>query len=228
MTGLKFKLTINSRNKKTGVMPTTMSSKNTCPSSCVLLKNGCYGSLGHTNIWWTRLNETGLNFSELVSGIEKLPPTTIWRHNVVGDLIPTTDNGTEICYESLDEIVKANNKGNKKGFCFTHHPLSENNVKAIRHANDNGFTVNHSTDNKNQAISEFKKYGIPTVTILESDAPQKQEIDGVKIIVCPEQTTGIPCSVCRICTKSDRKFIIGFRAHGVAKKKVNLIATQQI
>jgi hypothetical protein len=50
-----------------------------------------------------------------------------------------------------------------------------------------------------------------------------QTIDGVKIVACPaEKTERINCSKCMLCAK-DRDYVIGFRAHGKRKKKVQKI-----
>ena len=43
-------------NAKTGPIPVTTSSKNTCPDSCQLKGNGCYAEVGRVNIHWQKVS----------------------------------------------------------------------------------------------------------------------------------------------------------------------------
>jgi len=210
-------------NSKTGVMPVTSSSKDTCPSTCPLKGGkGCYAENHWANIQWDKLTEgkTGFPFDGLVKAIKDLPKNALWRMNEKGDL--SHDSG-HIDTAKLQAIVKAN-KG-KKGFTYTHHlPTVGSNLEAIQEANKAGFTINLSANNLAEA-DQYLAHGVPVVTILPMDAPViSYTPKGHKVVVCPEETKGIKCAQCGICQKADRSFVVGFRAHGTRKKAVEIIA----
>ena len=112
---------------------------------------------------------------------------------------------------------------NKKGFTYTHH-CPEANKAIIEECNREGFTVNISCDNLNQADKVFES-GIkaPIVAILPADSPTSKvkTPNGLPVVVCPAQTNdGISCNDCRLCQKSERKVVVGFLAHGRSKNLI--------
>lgn len=217
-----FALTRVSGNAKTGPIPTSMSSAVTCPDTCALKNNGCYANGGPTAIHWRILTkgERGVNAEQFFNDVRAIPRGSLWRHNVAGDL-PHVDG--VIDSDFLGKLVHANN--GKRGFTYTHHVLSVENAELIRKANEYGFTVNVSCDTAAQAVDTFKNRQVPVVTILPLDAPNVQIVDDVKIVACPaEKSDKVQCANCQLCAIADREYIIGFRAHGVSKKKVDIIA----
>lgn len=211
-------------NSKTGNMPVTSSNSATCPNTCPLKESGCYAK----NHWaagnWKKLDngemKAATDFAGLIKAIKKLPIGQLWRHNEKGDLC---HNDGIIDNNALNDLVKAN-KG-KRGYTYTHHlPSIAGNAEALQKANSNGFTVNLSANNLAQA-DEYKSLGLPVVTVLPTNAPNVSYTpNGNKVVVCPEESKGIPCSNCGLCQNSKRDYIIGFRAHGAQKKKVEIIA----
>ena len=85
------KLTARSSNRKTGPIATTISSSDTCPTTCPFNKGGgCYAAGGPTAIHWRKLDrrETGtpiLDFGHQLAAA-KLKPGSLLRWNVAGDL----------------------------------------------------------------------------------------------------------------------------------------------
>lgn len=221
---MKFQFTRVSSNKKTGKIPTTMSAKDTCPSTCPLNGNGCYAQNGPTNIHWTKISTgvSGLDEADFLKEIKKLPKGQLWRHNVAGDL-PHDPSTGKIDASFLKKLVSANS--GKNGYTYTHHELSEENVTALAEANAKGFTVNVSANTLTEAVNIKRNVGLPTVCLLPMDAPNKQEHDGIKVVACPaEKSDKVSCQTCGLCAIADRDYVIGFRAHGVSKKKVEIIA----
>lgn len=216
-----FKLVMVSGNKKTGPIPVSTTSKNSCPSTCPLLGNGCYAALGHTNIHWSRLSDKGQSESEFLAAVRKIRKGQLWRHNQAGDL-PHNDGHVDGAF--LRGLVAAN-KG-KHGFTYTHHlPEVGDNASLIKEANDGGFAVNLSANNLDQAVEYRESYDSPVVTVMAMDAPNVQEYKGHRVVACPaEKSDKVNCSTCGLCQKADRDYIIGFRAHGIQKKRVELIA----
>lgn len=220
MKDTRVKFTAVSSNTKTGAIPTTITEKDSCPDVCPLKGgHGCYAESGHVNLHWSKVSQSGLNWSEFCQKIEALPMGEFWRHNVAGDLPHV--NGY-ILRDELRQLTAAN-KG-KKGFTYTHHDMrSQTNRKEIARANAYGFTVNLSANNPSHA-DELAALGIaPVVTILPIDAsgilftPQ-----GRKIVVCPatSENSNVTCKTCQLCALPNRAgVIVGFPAHGIQKKK---------
>lgn len=212
---MNYLMVRNSRNKKTGPMDVTYSNKTTCPD-CSLKGNGCYAESGPIAITFNKLTDgsRGYDYSELMEEITTIRKGRLWRHNSTGDLVGSNNT---IDFSALQQLIKANNKS--RGFTYTHYPLNVQNIAAIKHSNNSGFTINASTDNLSQAIKAYN-HGLPTVTLLPIDAPKITMIDNVRVIKCPANKT-IDCESCQLCQRTDRNYIIGFPVHGVKKKALN-------
>jgi hypothetical protein len=219
---MNYSLTAVSSNSKTGPIPTTVSNRGTCPDSCPLKSNGCYADSYYTSMHWNKVTsgERGTDWNGFIQSIKALPKRILWRHNVSGDLVGANN---EINANALKELVKAN--ANKHGFTYTHYPmLSDNNIQAVKHANANGFTINLSANDLNQA-DDYKALNIGPVVVIVSEDTDKVSYTpkGNKVVVCPAQTNDkTTCSSCTLCQKVDRDYIIGFRIHGTYKKKAGL------
>ncbi|MDB4522805.1 hypothetical protein N9074_01500 [Akkermansiaceae bacterium] len=203
----------------------TYSNKDTCPKSCPLAGNGCYADNFHVNLHWSKVSsgERGTDWQGLLDSVKALPTGALWRHNIAGDL---RGKGEYIDNKSLQQLTKASKYRKKQGFTYTHYKPNAENVQALKAANAGGFTVNLSSNNVAQAI-EYKKLGLPVVTVLPMDAPNVQTVDGVKIVACPsEKSDRVKCGNCAdsFCADSKRDFVVGFRAHGTKKKQADIIA----
>lgn len=218
-------LTLKSRNEKVGPIPVSTTEARTCPTSCPFKKNGCYADGGPLALFWGKVSkgDAGVSWGEFCGQIQALPEGQLWRHNQAGDL-PSAD-GLEIDREALYSLVEAN-KG-KRGFTYTHHdPMVANNGFAINKANSEGFTVNLSGNNLAHADTLADLQIGPVVAVVPEDHPEQSMTPaGRKVVVCPEQTgKAKSCAECQLCQRVDRKVIVGFRAHGVSKRKAIAIA----
>lgn len=216
---MNFYLNMASGNKKTGTMPVSTSHKGTCPSSCPFKEKGCYAKSGPLAIHWAKVTsgERGTDWKGFLAHVRKIPKGTLFRHNQCGDLVGTND---VIDTVALLDLIKAN-KG-RRGFSYTHYPLTPVNVETLKEANDNGFTVNVST-NRIQEVDKAMETGLPVVTVLPVGTTGRVQTTegGNKVLVCPA-TLGreITCQECGLCQKRDRSFAIGFIAHGIGKKSL--------
>ena len=214
-----------SSNSKTGPIPVTTSSRETCPDSCTLAgNNGCYAQAGYyTRLNWNKVTngERGTDWPAFIDTIDALPDGQIWRHNVAGDLPGKSDM---LDSEKVEELGMA--ASHTRGFTYTHYPINSHNLGIIEKVNKLGFTVNLSANNLLQA-AEYVKTGLPVVTIAPSDhGPKTRDIHGVKIVTCPATyRDNVSCATCKLCSIRDRGFVIAFPAHGSQAKKVDLIAT---
>ena len=206
-----------------GVFVST-SSAATCPDTCSFKVKGCYAKYGPLSVHWQKVTEgkrgdTWENFTKAIRGLSK---GELWRHNQSGDL---QGDNTVIDAKALTDIVEAN-KG-KRGFTYTHKPMTDENLKLVRYANNNGFTINLSADNLKQADDYVKIGGVPVVVVMPADAEKVSYTPaGNKVVVCPAVSAKreVTCKTCQLCQRADRDFVIGFPAHGTAKKTVGIIA----
>ena len=225
MSTFRFHMTRVSSNKKVGPIPVTTTSENSCPDTCPLINSGCYAKSGPLALHWRKVSDPNekrsISVSDFLQAIKDLPRGQLWRHNQAGDIAHSQGY---IDGAFLADLARAN-KG-KKGFTYTHHLLNSHNIEQIRKANNNGFTINHSANNINDAVAVYKGWkGFPIVTLLPIDAPNVQTVEGVKVVACPaEKNNKINCANCGLCAVPDRDYVIGFRAHGTSKKKANIIA----
>ncbi len=219
-------LTISSRNAKTGPIPVSTTSAESCPNACPFNnanKGGCYAESGPLAMHWRKVTQgaRGDAFGTFLDKIARLPKGQLWRHNAAGDLMGQGDTLDTI---ALAALVKAN-KG-RNGFTYTHKPLTSQAERgAIRDANASGFTVNLSGNDLAHADSLYDMDIGPVVVVLPKDTTQSVVTPkGRKVIVCPATVRDdVSCATCGICAKL-RKAIVGFPAHGTSVKKANAIA----
>lgn len=213
-----------SANKKTGPIPTSVTSEETCPDVCPLKTKGCYAASGPLALHWRKVSsgERGASWWQFCDEVRALPRGQIWRHNVAGDLPHTAGR---IDGHKLDALVAAN--AGRRGFTYTHHNMAipENQV-LVEFANRHGFTVNLSANNPAHADALADLDVAPVVTILPIDAPRVSSTPAGRTIVgCPAEYVGTNCARCGLCQRRDRRgVIVGFRAHGTQKKTASIIA----
>lgn len=223
MTNVQIAFTRISRNAKTGPIPVTTSSAETCPDACPLKRNGCYADAGPLALFWRKVTErkAGLAFTEALAQISQLPKGTLWRHNQSGDLGGVSD---QIDREALAQLVAANR--GKRGFTYTHKPMTADNAAAVAAANAAGFTINLSGNDLSHADSLADLEIAPVVVVLPADQTRATVTPkGRKVAICPATISEtIDCARCGLCAQRDRKAIIGFPAHGASKRKAEAVA----
>lgn len=216
-------LTLVSGNSKTGKIPVSTSSRDTCPPSCPHYEQSCYAKHHKLGLHWAKVTEKKrgtedwLAFCSSVAGFK---PGQVWRHNQAGDL---PGAGESIDALQLDMLAIAN--AGRRGFTYTHKPVLDDaaNALAVKRANASGFTVNLSADSLEQADA-YAELGIgPVVTTLPSDAPRGLKTpSGRHIVICPAQERDdVTCASCKLCTVASRKSIVGFKAHGIGARRVD-------
>jgi hypothetical protein len=208
-------------NIKTGRMLTTKTSGNTCPPGCPFLGAGCYAETGPGIRTWRDLTQGshGVNLADLCARIRAEKPGSLWRHNEAGDL---PGIGSRIDGKALRAIVDANH--GRKGYTYTHKPLTPTNQRLIAEANRRGFTINLSADSLADADRKAALGIGPVSVVLPMDAPDRgvKTPDGRTVVVCPaERIPGRTCADCGLCQRRGNRAIVGFRAHGVRKRMVS-------
>lgn len=225
---MQLHITHKSRNTKTGPIPVTTTSSESCPHACPLKDSGaCYAKSGPLALHWAKVSrgDAGASWAHGMAAIASLPDGALWRHNQAGDLPGV---GDAIDASMMRQLIAANT--NKRGFTYTHKPTDgaygASNRELIAEANRQGFTVNLSADTLKEA-DELAALDIgPVVVVVSRDHAEKSLTPaGRKVIVCPAQTReGVTCASCGLCSRVDREVIVGFRAHGVNARKAEAIA----
>lgn len=239
-----YRFTLKSKNAKTGAIPVTTTSSNTCSDACPLKANGsCYAKQGPLGIVWQQVDAGKFSggLDKLAEQISALPQGTLWRHNQAGDL---PGDGDDIDVGALNAIVDANS--GKKGFTYTHKPLTAENLDAIAHANAQGFTINLS-GNSLAEVDRLTATGLPVTTVLPieygrtydrtgwtetvaeykarlAELPSLTTAGGVQVEPCPATYLDTDCKRCGLCQKRARKVAVGFPAHGAKAKLASQIA----
>jgi hypothetical protein len=211
------KLTMVSGNSKTGPIPVSTTYAASCPDVCPLKKGGCYAEIGPLALHWRKVETVGDTWEDFCDKIKGLRNGTFWRHNAAGDLL---HDKQVIDKKTLSMLVRAN-KG-KMGFTYTHHDMQiASNRMVVAKANAYGFTVNLSANNLQHA-DELLAYGIaPVASVVALDHPKLSYTPkGNKVVVCPATyRNDVTCDSCRLCQRADRRCVVAFPVHGVAKKK---------
>jgi hypothetical protein len=220
---MKVHLTLKSANVKTGPIPVSTSSSETCPEACPFKTKGCYAKGGPLALHWSKVTsgERGIDWLSFIKQVRSFPAGQLWRHNQAGDL-PGVGNAIDAT--ALDELATANM--GKRGFTYTHKPLTPDNLSALRSANERGFIVNLSANSVNHA-DQLAKLGLPVAAVVPQDSADRFTTpEGNRVVICPAQRVdGISCDKCRLCAKGNRGFIVGFKPHGAGSKAVNQIAS---
>lgn len=224
-----YHLTESSSNGKTGPIPVSTSSWDTCPDSCPLKGHGCY-VVGPIFFHWREVSENrrGIPLYAFCDAIKKLPRGQLWRHNQAGDL---PGENQAIDTEKLSKLVAAN--AGRRGYTYTHKPVLDSqdgpvaaNREAIAAANRAGFTINLSANGLAHADKLAELNIGPVTTLCPDENPANRFTpEGRKVVICPAQTReGVNCATCGLCQKANRSCIVGFLPHGSQKKKALEIA----
>lgn len=222
-------LTRISSNAKTGPIPVSTTEASTCPPTCGEFDT-CYAKFGHLSIHWNKVStgQRGMLWPEFCDEVSRLPRKQFWRHNQAGDL---PGDGVLIDQPALNELVKAN--GGRRGFTYTHYPLSRANLLAVRKANAKGFTINISCDSVQVVDKVRTKYPeLPLAVVLPSTERRHALTtpEGRKVVVCPATyREEVNCANCQICYESsETRAVIGFPAHGTKKRVIDLKLIKEV
>lgn len=213
---MKYHFIQASNNRKTGPIPQTYTSRDSCPPSCAHYRTSCYAEDFYTRLNWNRVDERGTDLDGLIKALNRMPKGQLWRHNVAGDL---PGHGEDVDAYQLGQIVKANR--GRKGFTYTHKKSPEA-IYWAKAATQWGFTVNLSADDAGEA-DRLAATGAPVVCIVPMDTPRHSTTpEGRPVLVCPAQTVEhMTCALCGLCQQANRRQIIGFRAHGTKAKQAD-------
>jgi hypothetical protein len=203
-----------SDNKKLGRCSATYASQSSCPGDCAHLHNGCYAESGYTNVTTMRLNDSETTAPlaiarEEARQIAALPGDRPLRLHVVGDA------KTDACARTL---AVACEDYPQPVWTYTHA------WRRVQRTSWGGISVLASCESA-EDVEAAQEKGYATALVVDSFASDKlHDRRGVRLLPCPSQTRGVPCSDCRLCMDDNRLasagITIGFAAHGSGRKRV--------
>ena len=214
---MRYHFTLKSSNAKTGPIPVSTTSSDSCPRTCGQYKT-CYAKGGPLAIHWRALDSgtRGISLEQFTDAIRALPAGQLWRHNQAGDL-PGTDS--KIDTQALNAIVRANT--GRKGFTYTHKPMTAANARVVKSANARDFTINLSADTVRDADQLHARKIGPVVVVVPAETRENFKTPaGNQAVICPAVTHNVSCADCKLCAWNERKVIIAFPAHGAKAKQV--------
>ena len=227
----QFHLTPISANIKTGPIATSSTSSDSCPPTCPLMNNGCYGENHPLAHHWRAIDRRarGVELGGFVDAIASIPAGRRWRHNVVGDL-PHCDGRID----RRATLVVARAGAKLEGWTYTHHEVAgaagDHNRRVVRAAIDAGLVVNVSSNSLTHADA-LARYRLPLVTILPDGGSAKAGVtpDGLRWVRCPAEYGPTTCADCggrggALCARADRGFVVAFTAHGARRKAASRVA----
>jgi len=211
-------LTLKSANVKTGAIPVSTTTKDSCPPDCAM-RDACYAASGPLALHWSKVTsgERGTDWPTFTANIANLPDGQLWRHNQAGDL-PVADGTVDAV--KLGQLVHANT--GKRGFTYSHHRDAQS-IDWIRHANNWGFTVNLSANDLADADTLADHKAGPVVVVLPSTTTTNTRTPaGRPVVVCPAtQRDNVSCATCQLCARQ-RDVIVGFPGHGTRKRTIDI------
>jgi hypothetical protein len=214
-----------SRNQKIGPVSATMASQSSCPTYCPFLSAGCYANGGMQGFQTRKLNQSPMTDPIAIAHTEAdaigtLSAARPLRLHVVGD---ATSNACARILASAVRLFKRRgqrNHGVEPAAWLYTHAWPKVNRRSF------GPISALASCESTQQVKTARKKGYATALVVDRFASDKAyEIDGVKIVPCPQQTGKTEnCMSCKLCWDDARLrqigVTIGFEAHGNQAKSV--------
>jgi hypothetical protein len=208
-----------SGNAKTGRVSATYASQASCPTSCPLLRSGCYAEHGAMAYHTRRVNAGTARTAEEVAieearAIGELSGRYPLRLHVVGDC--PTDESARIVSEAAREY---SGWRGQPVWAYTHG------WRDVERASWGTVSVLASCETPAD-VRGARERGYATALVYAGEPQRRRfDVDGVAVVPCPQQTRdGVTCASCRLCFDDralrERGVTIGFAAHGARAKRV--------
>lgn len=209
-------LTPVSGNSKTGPIPVTSRTMDTCPTDCPFYperSGGCYGTGRLFGI--TRKHANTLTEKDLDARLAKVRKGARYlRDRVVGDVL--TPDG-DVDFDYIAAIARAGARAGLRVFGYTHawRRFTADDVTRIK---QEGYTMNASCETE-QDVQRAVDLGMPVV-LTGDEWDDGQMVAGKRVVTCPAQTGQTEsCATCGLCASPNRKAVVRFMVHGVARNK---------
>lgn len=204
-----------SKNKKVGKMSATYVTQASC-GDCRLRGNGCYAEHGTVRWVTNRLNANPtVDPTEIAQdeadAVDTLSGRRHLRGHVVGDC--PTDEAAKIVSAAYERYMA---KHGKKAGTYTHQ------WKNVSRESWGQVSVLASCESLEEVRQATAKGYKTALVVTEYERDTAYEVDGVRIIPCPEMTgRAKSCEECLLCWRGDKvPGTIAFKAHGKGAAQV--------
>lgn len=202
---------VKSGNAKIGSMSATYRTDDSCPASCPLKDAGCYAK-GRIFGIPARLGSEDAK-AVIDRAIAEVPKNGILRWEVSGDVVRADGKIDRAYIRQTNRFHRA--RPDVRVIRYSH---------AWRQMSPEMFTypVNASCETL-QDISEARAAGWQTVITATGpdDDVIGMTVDESRAIICPNQTHGVTCAECQLCSKKRTSTVV-FLPHGSGKRRASL------
>ena len=214
---MSWHLTERSANSKTGPIAVTTSPETTCPKTCPFKGSGCYAESGPLRLHWRKVT-SGARGTDLANHLDAL-------RNINGGMLRLNQAG-DLPANNVDAraILRAAAASGTVAWTYTHRKNTS--FLAMLRRLAKGKTASAIVNVSGDSPSDADKYhgkGLPVVCVTASQERVQRTPKGTKIVLCPAQYGKTTCQTCGngspLCSRRDRKTIVGFYAHGTSKRK---------
>lgn len=207
-----------SSNVKIGTVSATYAAQKTCPSSCPFMGSGCYAENGNVGFQTNRLNKQVSDVSaqriaeEEAAAIGTLTGRFPLRLHVVGDC--STDDAARAVSAAASDYRA---RHGQTVWSYTHA------WKDVARESWRDVSILASCETiADTKLAMARGYGAAVVAAKHADT-KAYNVDGVKIIPCPQQTgRAANCESCKLCFNADKlrgmNAVIQFETHGNTKR----------
>ena len=225
-----------SGNAKLGRAATTLVARQSCPTSCAFREKGCYAEYDNNRVHWDRITAGAAHKSPLqlaaaeAEAIDGLPADRDLRLHVAGD--STTIAGTQhiaaACARYMDRgrVPLVIRRGRRDPAFRARRPHVWAYTHAWREVPREAWgrvSILASCETADDVREAHARGYAAALVVSQFDQDAAYEVDGVKVVPCPQQTRDKTCTECRLCFNEARLrgagLAIGFAIHGGGSAK---------
>ena len=204
-----------SASRKLGDVSVTHVAQASCPDSCPFLHSGCYAENGFLGGFITkRLNrgmDRDIDRQEIAkieaAAIDRLSGERDLRLHVVGD--STTVTGTAALARAALRYARRHGRA---VWTYTHA------WRWLPRKAWGSISVLASCETPADIVAARRRGYATALVVPEHESDRVHRIGRTKVLPCPQQTRGVTCAQCRLCTRDDflrdSGLTITFAAHG--------------
>lgn len=212
-------------NPKLGPVSATYVAQQSCPVSCPFLGSGCYAENGFTGGNIVKPLNRGV--AEIMTPVEialdeaaaidRLSGERDLRLHVVGD--STTAEGTRALAAAARRY---SSRHNHPVWTYTHA------WRWLPRSAWGAISVLASCENERDVTAARRRGYATAIVVAEHPTRRLHKGNRLRLLPCPEQTSGVSCSNCRLCQRDDflraAGITISFAAHGSVGSKNKALA----
>jgi hypothetical protein len=232
----KLQAVAKSGNRKTGPIPVTYRSEDTCPTTCPFLPSGAIGGCYTTGRIMAQAERHGKGYT--AHSLAKVfvaaeAGARYARDRVSGDIVENGAVDTGYLAMVAEAAALASDIRESFGdsritpFGYTHAQdmLTEDDVAQVKAT---GYTLNASCETEGDVVRALA-LGMPAV-IATDEVSHGDTLAGRRVVQCPATSRDdVTCASCGLCAKDyENRPVILFPIHGVARNKARRAVAERL